>query len=468
MSQPNPTRAISFAAVLAGAIAVLVIVLQSGSSYRLRLILSDADGLRPQSEVQLGGVQVGSVSSIDLGPNDQVVATLHLDPKKVTIGTGASASIEAANLLGEKFVELAAGDQSDPLPSGTTLPPSRTTVEPDLDQVLDVLDADTSERLAILINEAGQAVTGRQADFSALLRQLPLSVGAATSLLTQLVRDNHTLGDTVAASSQFIARLDTQKLDLGHLIDAASGAATTTALRSDDLHEALTNAPSAMSTLQSFLADLRSATVPLRPAAVEIAASAQPLSGLLSQVRPFERAAVPTLNEAASVSPLLTELGEHATPTVTAAVPTVQSLSTLSSSAAPLTHWAGLSVDDLMAVMENWDRAIQGRDAMGHVFHANIGVDPTLLTETVPTPSTSSAPKAAASSPGVAPVSSPHPPSSGTTTVKQPSASVPGSVASVIAPITSVVNSVVNSVVAPATQPATSALSSLLKYLFGP
>lgn len=379
LTRPNLiARGVSLLA-LAVVVVVVILLLQGGSSYGLNLEMTNANGIRPGSQVLLGGVPVGTVSSLNLGPQSLVVAHLSLNPKQVKIGQGVQASIIAANLLGEEYVSLQPGNQHQLLPSGTVLAPSKTTVPTDLDQLLDVFNASTQERLAILINEMGIAVAGRKSDVSAILRQLPLSAVAATNLLDQLVQDNHTLADTVANSNQFIARMDQQKTDLGHVIDAASGAAITAADQAGNLSQSLIDAPQALTTARRFLLNADQTSIDLTPAAAQIGASAGPLNTLLEQVKPFEQVAVPALNKTASVAPELTRLAIKGTPIVKQAVPTVVALSTIAGDATQLTHWAGLSVVDLLAAMQGWSSGLQFRDGLGHVFHAELGLSPGLV-----------------------------------------------------------------------------------------
>jgi virulence factor Mce-like protein len=364
---------------LAGVVVAVILLGQGSPTYKLRLQMSNANGVRNGSQVLLGGVPVGTVGSLDLGPRDSVIATLNLNPKQVRIGQGARASIIAANLLGEEYVSLNPGDARRPLPAGSLIPPSRITVPTDLDQIVDVFKASTRERLAILINEMGIAVAGRRSDVSAILRQLPLSAVAGTKLLDQLVQDNHTLRDTVANSNQFIARINQQKGDLGRVIDAASGAASTAAQEAGNLSQTLIDAPRTLTTARRFLLSAGQTSLDLTPAAAQIGASAGPLNTLLTQVHPFEQAAVPALNRAASVAPQLTKLAVKGTPIIRQAVPTVTALSKIVTLAKPLTHWAGLSVVDLLAAIQGWSSGLQFRDGLGHVFHAELGLSPGLV-----------------------------------------------------------------------------------------
>jgi ABC-type transporter Mla subunit MlaD len=292
------------------------------------------------------------------------------------VGQGATASIVAANLLGEKYVSLQPGNRNAPMPSGSTLPESATTLPTDLDQIINVLDTPTRADLAVLLDEAGLAVAGRESDVSAILRQFPLSLTAATKLLTTMVQDNHTLGDLVANTNGFITRVNAQSGDLKRVISAGAGAVTTLALKAQQLQQTLVGFPGVERTFTNTFVEGRNAIAPLVPATRQLITIAPELDTLLRAVGPFTRAAVPTLNRAAAVSPVLETLANKATPIVAQAVPTLASLQQVAALAQPLSAWLGLSSQDLFNIFAGWDRAIQFRDGLSHIFNGDVYLSP--------------------------------------------------------------------------------------------
>jgi virulence factor Mce-like protein len=359
----------------AAALAVLLVVIQSGgnSPYVIRVKLADAVGLRPKSPVMIGGVPAGTIN-LHLGRGDQVIAELDLDRSQAPVGRDASVAIAAVNFLGQKEAELTRGNVSDPAPSGYVIPASRVTVSTDLDQVLDVLDPSTRARLAIMIDEAGTALTGRRADFSSLLKQLPPVLQDANTLLSQMVSDNHTLADLVTSSDQFVTQIAGQRTQLSGMIGAVGQASVTVAARRQQLAQTLARAPGTLATLQSFLTKLKATTVPLGPAAGQIATTAPYLAQTLAQVGGFQTAARPALTAATAVAPQLTQLANGATPVLVQANPVVGALAHFSSALGPVSGILNHSVDNLLAVVDNWARAIQFRDGLSHVFRGQGGV----------------------------------------------------------------------------------------------
>jgi phospholipid/cholesterol/gamma-HCH transport system substrate-binding protein len=359
------------ARVALGAVAVLVavVLLTSGGKdpYRLRLNLANASGLRNGSDVVSGGVKIGEVR-LRLGAGDRVIADLEIDPAHGPVGRDVRAAISAVNFLGRKRVELATGDRRDPAPPGFAVPSSRVTTSTDLDQVVNVLDADTRTRLSILINEAGAAFTGRREDFNQLLNTLPHAIVKGDALLGRLVSDNHTLADTVASSDRFIGRVAAERHALGRMVDVVGRAAAPLAQRRAEMRQTLARAPGTLRTLNAFLGDLKRTTVPLGPAARDLAATAPALSATLAQVDPFRVAADPALRTAARVAPSLTGLAAGTTPVLRRSAPVVGRLATLGQAAVPVSGTLDHSIDNLLAIVQNWSRAIQFRDGLSHIF----------------------------------------------------------------------------------------------------
>jgi virulence factor Mce-like protein len=439
-------------ALTACVVIAAVLLSSGGSSYVVNLSLADASGLRQRSPVMIGGVPAGSVT-LHLARGDRVIAQLDIDGARAPIGEDASVAIAAVNFLGQKEVELTRGNLAHPAPSGYTIPASQVQVSTDLDQVLDVLDASTRPRLAILIDQAGTALTGRREDFSRLLAQLPASVEDANTLLRQLVSDNHTLGDLVTSSSRFIGAFDQRRAGLASLIGATGEAARTLSARRGALSRTLAVAPGTLTTLRSFLGRLQATTVPLGPTAREIPATAGSLLGALAQVAPFVSAARPALHTATADAPELTRLAVGATPVLQHADPVVASLASFSTALRPVSGILNHSVDNILAVVDNWSRAIEFRDGLSHVFRGEASVTPDVLQSLIDRMTAGhSAPatRAHASKPQPQPAPAPSHTSPGTAPSPAPPAGSPSPGAS------------------PAPPDPVQALGSLLSKLLGP
>jgi phospholipid/cholesterol/gamma-HCH transport system substrate-binding protein len=381
----NRVRALAYAAVALGAVA-LVIVITGGASngYTVRAEFRDVDGLREGSTVKVDGVAAGSVTSLTVTPRSTAMATLTLDPGVGPVGTGASVQVRPTDLLGERYAQLDVGNQSHPLPAGSLIPISRTSAPVDLDDVLNMLDADTRARLRILINESGIALSGRGADFNTLLAQLPPDLGQAQQLLGQVASENASLQNLITQGNQVTAAVSGKRSDMGHVIDVADQALGSVAQRQAALGQTIAGAPAALSQLQTTLHLLGAAADAITPAAVSLQQTAGPLTATLRELPPFAGAAAGTLVTARRIAPRLTELGVQARAPLAALRPTAVALQQVTSAAAPiLSEEDARGMRDLLWFIENWALALKGRDALGHFVGAELEIDPSILASAV-------------------------------------------------------------------------------------
>jgi len=379
----NRTAALVRATVAAGACAVGLTACGGGSEYRVTMDLNNAGGLRTGSLVQVGGVPVGKVTALNLQSNDHVRATLELDSGRGPIGRDARAAIASRNLLGEKYVSLNPGNRAKALPSGGLLRADRVQPSVDLDQILDVLTPTTRAKVALLIDEAGAGLTGRGHDLNAFLRQFPPTLDKATAVLDEVVTDNHTLGQVIERTDRFIASLTRQRRELSHLVDTAGEAAESFAVKRAELVQTLGRAPATLTELRETLAEVRDTAPPLGHAARAISASAPALTQTLNELEPFRQAAIPALDELRAAAPAISQLGRQATPVVKRANATLTSLRQFSTSLAPVSRTFDVMIDDLMAALHGWSRAIQARDGLSHMFRAKVAINPESLNSVI-------------------------------------------------------------------------------------
>src|ERR1700685_3142412 len=91
-----------------------------GSTYEVNARFTNIGGLKTGSQVFIAGVPVGRVEKIDL--NAQYAAVVLLDVKQgITLPSDTIASIKTSGLIGDKYVALAPGADSNNLPPGGTI-----------------------------------------------------------------------------------------------------------------------------------------------------------------------------------------------------------------------------------------------------------------------------------------------------------------------------------------------------------
>jgi len=376
-------RTIAIGALVAVVVVVFASTRGGEDPYIAQLRMASAGGLKDGSPVTIGGINIGKVDvDVDVeGSGSVAVANLRIERKFAPLGRDARATILSSNLLGQKQVQVTKGNaEADPAPSGFVIPEDRVTEATDLDRVLSVLDADTRARLAIFVNEAGTAFTGRKADFNRFLRDIAPAVRSGTDLLGELADDNAELGRLVETSDRYVAEVAARRDDVVRLVDRMGQAATTGATKRAELRATLAQAPGGLRALRMFLTELRGTTMPLQAAARDLSAVADPLADTLGRLEPFRAAAVPALRTATKVAPMFEQLAAKATPVLRRAAPTAASARKLAAGALPpVFDVTDRSINNSLAVVDNWAGAIQLRDGLSHIFRGEASIAPDAL-----------------------------------------------------------------------------------------
>jgi phospholipid/cholesterol/gamma-HCH transport system substrate-binding protein len=92
-------------------LAVLVLSFSRGltlfdSTYKLRILLPSAAGLKPTADVMMAGVPIGKASNLELMPDGRSVAVTVSILSKYKIRTNAVFHIDALGFLGDQYIEV--------------------------------------------------------------------------------------------------------------------------------------------------------------------------------------------------------------------------------------------------------------------------------------------------------------------------------------------------------------------------
>lgn len=161
----------------------------AAQEYKVTGYFLSAEGLVPGNDVTLGGVPIGTVDSVGLAPEGQAAGAevvMKLDHRFVPLHRGTRATIRPKGLLGTMFVELQPAAGGRPIPSGGSIPLQDTASPVTLDQVNDIFDAGTREKVKILTQEGGKSLDGRGQDINALLGRLPAITDSTTDITAKL------------------------------------------------------------------------------------------------------------------------------------------------------------------------------------------------------------------------------------------------------------------------------------------
>lgn len=367
------------AAIAVAVIAALALLgIRGDDPYTVKMELANAQGLKPGSPVTIGGVVVGK-AQLDV-VDDAVAVELEIENEYAPLGRDATLAVVAQNLLGQKQVKVEGGDRSDAAPSGHVYEREQVRETSDLDELLAALDPDTRTRLAIVLDQAGKAFAGRRADFEGLLTDFAPALSSGAGVLDQLASDNDALTNLLDRSDRYIAALTPERRQISRMIDVLGRTMEVAAERRESLRETIRRAPGALRATRGLLAELRETTAPLALTSRQLAATAPPLQEALDRLEPFRLAAQPALRTLAQeTSPALSRLVRDGSRPLRRLVPLVGDVKRLSKRQVPPVGKAlDGSIDNLLATVHNWSRAIQFRDRLGRIFRGEATIAPDL------------------------------------------------------------------------------------------
>lgn len=101
---------------------------QSVDGYTIAALFDDVGGVGPGSEVQIGGIKVGVVDSMDIDPQTYRAKVQFQIKKTIKLPKDSSAAIASSGLLGGKFVKLEPGGDETMLEDGDVITFTQSSV----------------------------------------------------------------------------------------------------------------------------------------------------------------------------------------------------------------------------------------------------------------------------------------------------------------------------------------------------
>ncbi len=263
------------ASLVALLIMVLIIARQEGlfqEYVKYKAIFRNVGGLKVGSEVHLAGVTVGNVKDITISPQGSTMVTFQVVKKYADrVRADSEASIGFMGLLGEKSLDLTAGNPNQPpIPSEGWV----ASVEPlDITQLLAKAGPSLEDLQKILHNLAD--VTGGMTkgggDLSKILeqvRQIVTKINEGKGTLGLLVNDSALYKETtqtVGGAKKFVAEADKSLFGTGNkertqqTLSNLSSTVSRASQTAGNLQEATRGLPGMMQKADSFLDSIRKA-----------------------------------------------------------------------------------------------------------------------------------------------------------------------------------------------------------------
>jgi phospholipid/cholesterol/gamma-HCH transport system substrate-binding protein len=354
------------AGLLALLVIALIIILPGGGTYGVTAEFDQVYGLIPGGLVDIGGVPVGSVTSVWLGSDGYPHVRMSVGDS-VQLSRSARAVIATPSVAGEvnRVVELLPGAGA-PLASGATIPRSQTSEPQEFDQVLSTLNPGTRSEVSSLLGRFDQATAGTGPAISRTLSSSAGALNATAAVVGELTADTASLRTLIDQAGNVTAAIDRDPGGLGHLATQLSGLLTTTADRQQALNTIIHSAPSdltagiaALHRVDRSVPNLRALVHEATPAIVALHAVAPDLRGFLTAARPALAELQPLVEQGpaqlTAIEPLLPAA-------LSLFAPGTQAFASL----IPISNQLRVRFPDAFSFFVNWSEFFNNYDVNGH------------------------------------------------------------------------------------------------------
>jgi phospholipid/cholesterol/gamma-HCH transport system substrate-binding protein len=99
-----------------------------GHGYPVKATFDNVSGLKVGAAVEVAGVEVGRVESIQLSPGDQAKVILRLE-QDLKLHDDAIASVRTKGIIGDKFVKLSPGSSEKLIPPGGKIRDTESAID---------------------------------------------------------------------------------------------------------------------------------------------------------------------------------------------------------------------------------------------------------------------------------------------------------------------------------------------------
>ncbi len=298
-------RIAALAAVVIVIVAVAVIVLQGGSTYKVRAVFQSASQIVNGDLVEVSGASIGTVSDISLTSDGQAQLTLQINNQDyMPLRQGTRATIRETSLSGiaNRYVDLSLGPGVAPkLSDGSVIPAASTTSEVDLDQLFNTLDGPTRVGLQNVLQGSASQLAGQSHTAQLAYQYLNPAIATSSMLFSELNRDTGRFTTFINKSGSLVTDLAQRSGDLSGLVVHLGATTQALAAQRTTLAQSIQRLPGFMRLANTTFVNLRSALDDLRPL-VDVSKPVAPkLQKLLVQLRPLAQDSVPTVRDLSNI-----------------------------------------------------------------------------------------------------------------------------------------------------------------------
>jgi phospholipid/cholesterol/gamma-HCH transport system substrate-binding protein len=397
--------------LLAAMLIALPAIGSNGSSgtYEVRAIFDNGSFVVPGEEVRVAGAKVGTVKSVDVSNDDEVVSLEggpHAVPGKAVVvfeidnsgfkdfKTDASCLIRPQSLIGEKYIDCSPTQPhapgTPPLPSlskiGDDQPGSGQHLLPlenngttvDLDLIQNIQRLPFRDRFRLILNSLGAGLAGRGQDLGEVIDRANPALRQTDRVLKILAEQNQQLASLASNGDTDLAPLAENRTHITGFFRNAAIAAQASAERGTALEEGLRKFPETLHQVRLTLTKLKSFADQGTPLFTDLNAEGKDLSKATVKLTPFANLAIPAFKT-------LGDAAQSAGPKIAASDPVLSDLASLGEKTGPASNDLASLLDTLaktggfqniMDFIYNTAGNINGYDQFGHYQRGTIQISP--------------------------------------------------------------------------------------------
>jgi phospholipid/cholesterol/gamma-HCH transport system substrate-binding protein len=254
--------------------------------------------------VDIAGIQIGKVTSVDLEEGHAVVG-MDIEPKYMQlIHPDATVLLRPKTNLNDMVVEIAPGSGRGHLESGANIPLSRTEPNVNFDAFLATLDGDTQRYLQLLLAGGAQGIGGRGRQLSGAFRRLEPFSHYIAKLNGAVAKRHVALAHVIHDFGLLTTELGRHAVAIQRFVTSSDAALGNFANQQQSIQEALREFPATLRAARAGFASSNRFTAAARPALFGLIPQAQALSPAFTaterffkqttapirdQIRPFTR-----------------------------------------------------------------------------------------------------------------------------------------------------------------------------------
>jgi phospholipid/cholesterol/gamma-HCH transport system substrate-binding protein len=296
-------RVAAIGAVIAAVVLVGIVLFNGGGGYTVNAVFANAGQLVKGNEVEIAGVQAGSVKNISITPHGQAKITFSVDGDYSPLPANTRAVVRQASQSGyaNRYVELqlpGGPRKGEPtIPGGGTLTQAQTVSTVDIDQLFNTLDPPTRKALQDFFKGSAAQYNGVTKQGNLALHYLNPALATSSRLFNELNRDTPVLEHFLSDSAHLVTAVAQRSSDLSGLVQNLNTTMHAIGSQKAALGDAIARLPDFMRNANTTFVNLRAALKDVDPFVNASKPVAKKLKPFLDQVQPLARDARPTVHD---------------------------------------------------------------------------------------------------------------------------------------------------------------------------